>query len=77
MIVMAVVIASAGIYQNCYLPEFEIVSTIKTGCDDFTSVYVTVRINRWFYDSEKMERKVQSIYNELNGKTEQLKILFL
>jgi hypothetical protein len=77
LIAVTVVIGSVGIYQNCYLPEFEIVSTIKSGSDNFTSVYLTVQVNRWLYDETDMEQKIIGYYCDLNGEPNNLVLSLL
>lgn len=76
LITIAVIVGSVWFYDNCYLPEFKIVSIIKSGSDNFTSVYLNVQVNRWFYDTEKMEKKVKRFYSTLNGEPEQWNISF-
>lgn len=67
VVVATVMVGSVWFYDNCYLPEFEIVSTIKSGSDNFTSVYLTVQVNRWFYNEKEMEQKIIDYYCRLNG----------
>lgn len=68
------IIVAVGIYQNCYLPEFEIINTIKIGSDDYTSVHLTVQVNRWSYDVDEIIQKVRECYCGLNGEPEQLDV---
>ena len=72
IVTVIVLIGAVWFYDNCYLPEFEIVSTIKSGSDNFTSVYLTVQVNRWCYDMNEMEQKIVDYYCDLNGEPNKL-----
>lgn len=73
-VVAAVIVSSVWFYQNCYLPEFQIMSTVKTGCDNYSSVYLSVVVNRWFYDKDEIMKKVREYYCELNVEPERLDV---
>ena len=72
IVTVIVLIGAIWFYDNCYLPEFEIVNTIKTGSDNFTSVYLTAQINRWFYDEKEMTQKIIVYYCDLNGEQDSI-----
>ena len=77
IVTVIVLIGAVWFYDNCYLPEFEIVSTIKTGGDNFTSVYLTAQVNRWLYDETDMEQKIIGYYCDLNGEPNNLVLSLL
>ena len=66
VVVAVTMVGSTWFYDNCYLPEFKIVSTIKSGSDNFTSVYLTAQVNRWFYDEKEMEQT--ALLNEVKSR---------
>ena len=74
IVTVIVLIGALWFYDNCYLPEFEIVNTIKVGADNFSSVYLNVQVNRWCYDTDVMMRKVREYYSDLNYEPDELKI---
>lgn len=74
LITVIVMVGSVWFYDNCYLPEFEIVSTIKSGSDNIISVYLNVKVNRWGYEMDEVMQQVKEYYCNLNDVPDVLKI---
>ena len=74
VVAAGVMVGSVWFYDNCYLPEFEILGTIKVGADKFDCVYLTVQVNRWCYDTDDVMQEVKEHYCNLNGVPDKLEI---